>query len=68
MKIWTRVTCMAVVIGISMLGDPVPACANGCGFRPLKPLIPLGCVDLIARCQCDENAENCRWIWECVPG
>ena len=69
--------CMGVVIGawfavvIAAIPTPLhaaPVCAEGgCGLPPLPPLPPLGCADLIARCQCDENADNCRWVWECIP-
>lgn len=38
-----------------------------CTTRPLKPLIPLGCKDIRAICQCDENGQNCQWVWVCVP-
>jgi len=41
-------------------------CGGGCGLKPLKPLPPLGCKDLVAVCRCDSKGCNCRWEWECV--
>jgi hypothetical protein len=42
-------------------------CASGsCGFLPLKPLVPLGCDDLVAQCRCDSQGQNCKWEWICV--
>ena len=38
----------------------------GCGLPPLKPLVPLGCKDLVLKCQCDRYGQNCIWVWECV--
>jgi hypothetical protein len=40
---------------------------SGCGIKPLKPLIPLGCKDLVAQCKCDAKGQNCKWEWICVP-
>jgi hypothetical protein len=40
--------------------------AQGCGLQPLKPLIPLGCKDLVPQCSCDANGKNCHWEWTCV--
>ena len=37
-----------------------------CGLRPLKPLVPLGCADLVAQCECDARGRNCRYVWICV--
>ena len=63
---------VSVLVGLLVLFTPDPACAtqNGCGFKPLKPLVPLGCKDLVARCQCERDADGfmqCRWVWDCVP-
>ena len=62
--------CMGVVIGgwFAIVVHAALVCAEGgCGLPPLKPLPPLGCADLIAHCQFDENADNCRCVWECIP-
>ena len=63
---------IGVVTVVSLLGlaNPAPACAQtGCDLKPLKPLLPLGCKDLIARCQCEttDTGTTCRWVWDCVP-
>jgi hypothetical protein len=57
--------------GIAMLlYAATPVCAEtGCGFAPIKPLPPLGCQDIVARCQCDRDADGalqCRWVWDCI--
>jgi len=51
-----------------ILAAPAEATLNftGCGFKPLKPLIPLGCRDLVAQCICDGFGKNCSWAWICV--
>ena len=64
---------VSVVLALGMvLANPGPVCASqsGCGLPPLKPLPPLGCKDLVARCQCVETADgdlNCDWVWDCIP-
>jgi hypothetical protein len=40
--------------------------ANSCVITPIRPIPPVGCKDLVARCVCDENGDNCRWEWTCV--
>jgi hypothetical protein len=37
-----------------------------CGIVPIKPIVPIGCKDLVAVCHCDQSGYNCRWVWECV--
>lgn len=71
---------LGMLFGISILltlglvlGTPEPVCAtqDGCGLKPLKPLPPLGCKDLVARCNCATDQEGdlvCTWTWDCVPG
>jgi len=49
---------LAVVIG--------PPAWSGCGVKPVKPVAPVGCRDLVAQCECDERGERCRWRWVCV--
>lgn len=60
---------MFVVVALSLLAplQVAPAAQNGCGLKPLKPLTPLGCKDLVARCVCDANGANCKYEWVCVP-
>ena len=54
------------VLTSELLSRPVNA-QSGCGLKPLKPLVPLGCKDLVAECRCDSQGRNCRWEWVCVP-
>ncbi len=42
------------------------ASAGTCGLVPLKPLVPLGCKDLVPVCSCDASGDNCSWTWVCV--
>lgn len=42
-------------------------CGGGCGIRPIKPIPPMGCKDLVAVCRCDSRGCNCEWEWVCVP-
>ena len=60
-------TIPAAALAVALLMTPPPACASGCGLKPLKPLPPLGCKDLVAVCQCDGRGQNCKWVWMCVP-
>jgi len=53
--------------GVLSLLSLAPACAAGCGIKPIKPIPPIGCRDLTPVCQCDERGRNCRWTWTCVP-
>jgi len=39
--------------------------AAGCGLKPLKPLPPLGCRDLVAQCVMDASGHG-SWQWICV--
>ena len=39
--------------------------AQGCN-QTMKPLTPLGCKDLVARCVCDGQGKNCHVEWDCV--
>ncbi len=38
---------------------------SSCGYKPMKPRIPMGCKDLVAKCSCDSNGKNCTWKWIC---
>ena len=60
---------LAIIVGC-VLYATAPTCAeSGCGLPPLKPLVPLGCADIVARCQCDRDVDGalqCRWVWDCI--
>lgn len=43
-----------------------PAGGSGCGVKPVKPVAPVGCRDVVAQCECDERGRECRWRWVCV--
>lgn len=62
-------TIPAAALAVALLTTSAPICTgqSGCGLKPLKPLPPLGCKDLVAVCRCDSRGQNCRWEWVCVP-
>ena len=65
-----RVLTFIGVVAMLVLAHPAPVCAQaGCGLTPLKPLLPLGCKELLPRCQCEvtDTGTTCRWVWDCVP-
>jgi hypothetical protein len=45
---------------------PIDAQAGFCGMKPIKPVTPVGCRDLVAVCICDRYGHNCRWEWHCI--
>jgi hypothetical protein len=65
-----RLLTLVGVVTVLVLAHPASVCAQaGCGLTPLKPLLPLGCKDLLPRCQCvsTDTGTTCRWVWDCVP-
>lgn len=66
MKMTLFVIAILVSMGLSSHGGAICA-AEGCGLKPLKPLTPLGCKDLVPECRCDSQGRNCGWTWVCVP-
>ena len=36
-----------------------------CGIKPIKPIPPIGCRDLVAQCVVDGNG-NAWWQWVCL--
>jgi hypothetical protein len=61
------IAILTSVLGLAMwLGTGTTVCAAGCGLKPLKPLKPVGCDDLVAQCICDSKGQNCAWQWVCV--
>lgn len=57
----TALVLAGVLIGVGIVW------ADSCGYPPLKPLIPVGCKDIVLVCQCDEHVRNCHWAWICIP-
>ena len=67
MKIFSILTFAALLIGAASFLTPDVACAQGnCGYKPIKPYVPIGCKDIVATCGCDSQGKNCRWSWICV--
>lgn len=62
-----RAALVAALIAVSLLAWPAtPFAQSGCGVKPIKPIKPIGCKDLVPECQCDQNGRNCKWVWVCV--
>jgi len=63
-----KLLCLLPVAALAaaLLFTPAPACAAGCGMKPMKPMKPMGCRDLVLQCQCDSRGQNCQWTWVCV--
>lgn len=60
-------TLVAVFMAAAAFLVPSATCAQGnCGYKPIKPYLPVGCKDLVAVCVCDSEGKNCRWQWTCV--
>ena len=58
---------LVVAFGLmAFLALPEPACAGNCGIKPIKPIPPIGCTDLVGVCVCDAQGQNCHWQWQCV--
>ncbi len=67
MKVLVLVLMMLLATA-ALVAPSMPVNAqSGCGLKPLKPLIPLGCKDVVAQCTCDNRGKNCHWEWICVP-
>jgi len=57
-------------IAVGILTAFAALAAGDCYIEPVKPVPPVGCKDLKARCECTTDKEgrtNCRWTWICVP-
>ena len=66
MRLAILIPALALVVPLLAM-IPSSVCASGgCGLLPLKPLVPLGCVDLVPQCRCDAQGLNCRWEWVCI--
>lgn len=59
-------TFTLLAMAVSAGAPPAAAQYSGCGVKPVKPVLPVGCRDLRLECQCDERGRNCKWVWICV--
>ncbi len=42
-------------------------CVGGdCGLVGVKPIIPIGCRDLVAECVCNSAGTKCGYLWRCI--
>lgn len=64
LAIWIALTALLLTLAMLLWLTP-HAGAAGCGLKPLKPLVPLGCRDLVAQCVCGADGK-CEWQWVCV--
>ena len=66
-RMWPMmVTLLCAFVAMGYFAFAEAAHAGGCGFKPFKPFIPMGCRDMVATCVCDSRGQNCRWQWHCV--
>lgn len=62
----TRFLLVLTFLGLTFLSAGAPAVsADSCGLKPIKPIPPIGCKDLIAQCVTDGNG-HAHWQWICV--
>lgn len=67
MKRTTIIITMLAGLALALTSvTPSAVCAAGCGIKPIKPIPPIGCKDLEAQCECDEQGAKCKWTWRCV--
>lgn len=57
---------LAVIITASFAPAPSSRLQTSCGITPMKPIVPIGCKDLVATCVCDAKGRNCHYVWVCV--
>lgn len=57
---------VAAAAAALMVPTPAACLSGSCGIEPIKPIVPIGCRDLKAVCNCDSRGQNCRWQWQCV--
>ncbi len=57
---------MMVLVGFALFAGAGVAYAGMCGIKPIKPITPNGCRDLVAVCVFDQYGNNCVWTWQCV--
>ena len=61
-----RRALFAFLVASCMAGGASPAAWGDCVIKPNPPPLPAGCVDVTPDCICDEQGQNCRWIFHCV--
>ena len=54
---------LMALVGFALFATAGVAVAGMCG---IKPIIPIGCKDMVAVCVCDQYGNNCVWTWQCV--
>ena len=62
----TLLVSMLLAGAVLLVGAPPCVAQSGCGVQPVKPVVPVGCSDLVAVCTCDVHGYNCHWQWQCV--
>jgi hypothetical protein len=65
-KLMLLIPAAALAAALLITSAPVCTAQLGCGIKPIKPIPPIGCADLVAECRCDARGQNCRWTWICV--
>lgn len=62
----TAIVSSLLLLALLLTGAPPCQAVNSCGLKPIKPVPPVGCRDLVAVCVCDSQGRNCHWEWHCV--
>ena len=61
-----RTILALLALATALIGSGVAyAQVSSCGIPPIKPIVPIGCRDLVPVCQCDASG-RCYWTWQCV--
>lgn len=64
MKLFTLT--LAFAAGLLLAPAPSTCLAGDCGYKPIKPIPPIGCKDVQAECVCDAEGNKCAWQWRCI--
>ena len=46
--------------------EPVAEAGQCLGPKPVKPVRPAGCKELVILCTCDPQGNKCEWEWVCT--
>ena len=70
-RLWLWAAILLFFLGL-VIAAPANISAggqSGCGMKPnvMKPMVPMGCKDLVQQCVCDNKGQHCHWGWVCVP-